>query len=404
VAVLALAALVGGWLLSPPWWNRLGADSVVFYSAATLAEGGGDPYDFGALARQERAVYANQPAEARGAFSPAPYSYPPLMTALWRLMLPLGERGFYWTNALLLLAAGMIGARLVMRASGLRRQALPLVAFVVSAPFVLGLVAANPSNLLFLAWAGAFYALTRGRAVACGLLLALTLVVKVPVGLVMAGALLLAWPGALAPGGVALLAGTALMAALNTIVLGPAAMRSWLDHLAGYGATLEAGTGYSQCCLAGLPGLLTGILPVAVATVLTGLAVAAVVAAGTRFRGWWRSLIDDRFTLLAVLVTAGLAVSPYLHLNDLVMLAVPVLFVASHRLGVTGRALLLTWGLGALPALAAGLVLSAVHPGGATPAGFGVMIIALTLAAVLAAVDAISHPAPARSDRGISPG
>ena len=77
VAVLALATILGAWLLSPPWWNRLGQDSVVFYSAATLAADGGNPYDFQALRAQEQQVHDQQPAAARGAFSPLPLRLSP---------------------------------------------------------------------------------------------------------------------------------------------------------------------------------------------------------------------------------------------------------------------------------------------------------------------------------------
>ena len=320
------------------------------------------------------------------------------MTSLWQLLLPLGERGFYWANVAILFAAGLVGTRLVLLAVGFQDKRVVLAGMVVSAPFVLGLVAGNPSNLLLLAWAAAFYAISRGRNVVGGALLAMGLV-KAPVGLAMAAALLLASPSLVA-GGLGFLAGAAIFLALNLLALGPGPMQSWLQSLAGYGATIgtAASTGYEQCCLAGLPGLLADHAPIAVAT---GVAVAAVVAviAAAGCRPWWRRAVaNDPLARVALLTAAFLATSPYLHLNDLVLEAVPLLYVASRHLTPVGRALLVAWGLGVVPPLAVSLALGLLLHGQAVSAiGFGILLSAATLVAVVLAVDPWLQPASAPS-------
>ena len=119
---------------------------------------------------------------------------------------------------------------------------------------------------------------------------------------------------------------------------------------------------------------------------------------------WRRSVASDPVARLALLTAVALAVSPYLHLNDLVLEAVPLLFLASRRLRPLTRAMLVTWGLGVIPALAVGLGIAlAVHTQVISSLGFGILLSGGTLLAVIAAVDGGRPPGPMVAQRAWGP-
>lgn len=387
VAILTLATVAGAWLLSPVWWNSLGNDSRVFYSAAGVADAGGNPYDFELLRAEETRVNRAAPPDQRQAFSPAPYAYPPLMTAVYESLLPLGERGFYWANVAILVAALALAYRLTAVGARWSNHRLGALALAVSAPSVLGLVAGNPSNLVFVAWAAGFYALARGRPVAAGAILAFTLI-KPPIGLAVTAALVLATPAAAGTLLLGFAAGTALFMAINLLVAGPGTTASWLEMLVSFASTVNVpGSANQQCCLAGLPALMLDHAPTTVAIAAASAVVAVVLVLALRRPSTRAALRRDWLGRVALLTAAALAVSPYLHLNDLVLLTVPLMVVASRQLNVVSVTALVTWGLGAVVPLLVGVILALMlHQNVVSSIGYGVVITALTLLAVAAAV------------------
>jgi hypothetical protein len=396
-----VAAVLGASLLTPLGRGGPGADSQVFYAAARLANDGGNPYDFSVLRAEEASIHREDPRAASAPFTPVSYAYPPLVTAFWIPFLPLGTQGFYWAEVLLLLAAGVVGARLVMEAVGFRDNRLALLAFVVSAPFLLGVVTGNPSNLAFLPWAVAFSAFAKGRPTLGGAVLVLMLA-KAPVGVALAAALLLASPALLPPALLGLFAGGALFLGLSLLALGPGAMAAWIDTVAGFGAAVPAAAGGNACCFVGLPSVAAGLVPTALATLVATLVVLVVVAFGLRHRETRLALVESSELRVALLTGAALAASPYLQLSDLVLEALPLLVICSRRLTMPARITLVIWGLGALPPLLiaafADLALGAHLPAISV---FGVALNGLTLGALLLALrydgqDVRARPAEVR--------
>jgi hypothetical protein len=90
--------------------------------------------------------------------------------------------------------------------------------------------------------------------------------------------------------------------------------------------------------------------------------------------------------LTALALSGALLLSPYLHLNDLLLLALPLLVIATAPLTLLGRITLVVWAVGTsvnlLLAFAEAQLLHAPRPGG--PAGFGLVLTVLAFAAVAA--------------------
>src|SRR5258708_23852385 len=161
-AALLISSLVSLWLLSPIFWDRLGGDSRAAYAAARLHLRGGDPYSFPELKREESAIdAATRAPSAPSHYSANPYYYPPVMTRLWEGLAPLGDRGFYWVGAAVLLLLGLLGLALILSALAWGNRWLPRPFFVVSPPMAVVLVSGNPSTLLLTASGGALLAATR---------------------------------------------------------------------------------------------------------------------------------------------------------------------------------------------------------------------------------------------------
>ena len=155
-SLLLISVLVSLWLVSPVFWDRLGGDSRAFYAAARLEGTGGDPYNFAQLTAEESRIDAAAgPPSAASGYSANPYHYPPAMTRAWEAFVPLGDRGFYWSNFAILLALGLLGMELILVALAWRNRWLVRVLLVVSPATTLVLVSGNPSTLLLAAWGGA---------------------------------------------------------------------------------------------------------------------------------------------------------------------------------------------------------------------------------------------------------
>jgi hypothetical protein len=87
---------------------------------------------------------------------------------------------------------------------------------------------------------------------------------------------------------------------------------------------------------------------------------------------------------LAVLLVAAVGATPYVHLNDLVLLALPLLLLAQTRGTFLGRLTELAWFVG-IPARLLALALAAAalnfrEPSGS--AGVGVVLVLLLLVAL----------------------
>ena len=385
-AVLVVSSLVSLWLFTPVFWDRLGGDSRAFYAATRVDLRGGDPYSFSQLTAEEAAVDAVAGAHpGTTAYGAAPYHYPPLMTRAWEALTPLGDRGFYWVNFGALLLLGLVGLELILAALSWSNRWLARAFFVVSPAMTVVLVSGNPSTLLLAAWGGALLAASRNRALLAGALLAAGWI-KPPVGIPVALALAIAGPASkrLLAAGFGL--GTAVFGAANLLIGSPAQTFRWLGSLFEFTATLnpKQATVIGQCCLTGLPALLLDRVSLPVAVLAAGAIAGGLWVVATR-----RGLIGagpEPLLPLALLTALALIVTPYVHLNDLVLEALPLLVIASQPLNVVSRPVLALWGLGA----AAPLTLATLFPQLAnaglpsTVAAFGLLLGLLTSLAMLA--------------------
>jgi Glycosyltransferase family 87 len=400
-AVLLLAStLISLWLFTPVFWDRLGGDSRAFYAAARVDLRGGDPYSFPQLTAEEAAIDAAAGGHTgTSAYGANPYHYPPLMTRAWATLTPLGDRGFYWVNFGFLLLMGLLGFELILAALSWSNRWLARGFFVVSPAMALVLVSGNPSTLLLAAWGGALLAASRNRALLTGSVLAVGWI-KPPVGIPVALAILLAGPASrrLVAAGFAL--GTAAFATANVLVGGPSATFRWLGSLFEFTATLnpKQAAVIGQCCLTGLPAVLLDHVSMPVA-VLAAAVIAGCVLLFAFQRGLLAARSPDPLLPLALLTSLALVVTPYVHLNDLVLEALPLLVIASQPLTLVSRPVLTLWGLGASAPLALSFLSASLNlptlP--SSVAGFGLLLAILTPLALVAGIRAQGEQVASRA-------
>jgi hypothetical protein len=381
-AAVVLAALIFGlWLFTPTWQAERGADFRDLYAAASLSSHGGDPYDPSQQFAEEDRLFKGTGVGS----THATYGYPPLFTAALRTALPLGEPSAYVVFAGLLAVAGATGFELLLAALNRNRRGLARAFFLTSTPMVLSLLVGNPSPVLLLSMAAAMWLLRRRRPLLAGLVLSVCLL-KLPVGLPAAAAIIVAAPWRRQRLALGFGAGTAGLVVLDLAVSGPAPMGRWLGSLAGYSAALAPHTSsaFSQTGLAGLPALFLDHVPLPLAVVLALVALAAVAAyvwSGGRLSA---NATAEPWLPGALLLVMLVGLTPYLHLNDLVLLAFPLLVVAGARPGIIGKLALLDYAIGAplLLLLVVALAATVGYRPGTSYAGSGISIVVLTLAAI----------------------
>ncbi|HEV1998825.1 MAG TPA: glycosyltransferase 87 family protein [Candidatus Dormibacteraeota bacterium] len=379
---LGFSVVLAAYLFTPTWWFEIGADAKVFYAAGQVAASGGDPYQVSQINRMEDLDY-NRGADVP--FGHAPYGYPPLVTALFRAGAALPEVTFYLVSLTILVAAGLAGFEFCLDYLGWQRRALPRAFFLASTPMALDAFVGNPSGILLLASAAGAWLVARGRPLAGGIALSV-MSLKPQVGLPIAAAILLGAPFAASPGHAVprawmltiggFGAGGALLAGLGIVLVGPSAFAHWMASLAAFGAALGPGgegSAFAQSGLAGLPSLFGGALPLA-AAILAPAAVLFVLSARV-LRPGSGALGQPTTAPLALAIAVFLALSPYLHLNDLVLGALPVLFIASEPQNALTRITLLVWTVGPLAREgAAALLGTRFGLGGVGQAGFGAVM------------------------------
>jgi hypothetical protein len=414
-------------MLFPIWLSQLstevfrGADAKVYYAAAELDSRGGNPNDGASLIHEGEVLY-NQPRGLHrgdpGAYYMAPYGFPRLFTRLSRPFLGLGVPGYYLAILAAITLACLLGLEALMTAMDWdRNRWLPRFFLLLSAPFAEDAFVGNVSAALFLSWALAFLIARRGRPLVGGLILSICLI-KIPVG-APAAAALIAFPPQ--PSGarstmqarlrlsLGLAIGAAGWAVLNIAVTGWEATMSWWSSLVGYGQALSVGpgTGYNLSDQAGLPSILLGRVATPLAVALATVPVAVVVGYVLYRRRKMRVSAPPGATT-ALAVAGALLLSPYLHLNDLLLLALPLLVIAAAPLKLLGRITLVVWAVGTsvnlLAAFTEAQVLHSPRQGGS--AGFGLVLAVLAFAAVaevasrgpsLSPAGNLTEPVPARA-------
>jgi hypothetical protein len=247
----------------------------------------------------------------------------------------------------ILLLLGLTGFELVLAAVGWGRRWLARAFFLASPAMALVLVSGNPSTLLLAGWGGALLAAVKNRALLAGALLAVGWV-KPPVGIPVGIALAISGPGSKRRLAAGFGLGTAAFGGANLVIAGTANSLHWLGSLFEFSATLNPRQTavIGQCCLTGFPALLSDRVPMPAAISLAAAAAAGLLWVASR-RGLLGAARPDPLLPLALVMALALVVTPYVHLNDLVLEALPVLVIASQSLTLVSRPALALWGLGA---------------------------------------------------------
>ena len=335
---------------SPIYTDHRGVDSRVFYAAGVMAAAGGSPYDApGFFAEQDRLF--NQPHGYRvgdpGYDYQHTYANPPLFTALLREARVVGWPAFFWVVAAASLAMGLLAFELILRVLAWEERRLPRLLFLFSSPMIIQAFFGNTSAILLLAWAAGLWLMSRRRELIGGSVLAFCWL-KPTVGLLVVAALLIAGPGGRRRAAAGFAAGSLLALVIDVALTGPAELQSWLHTLFAYGSALTGQAGAYADNINGLAGstaFLLAWLPRVPAIALAALAAGALFAwlhLSPRSRD---ALGDDPQLGLAVAMSVALAFSPYLHFNDLVLAAFPLLVLASRPLDAVTRGTLVAWGL-----------------------------------------------------------
>ncbi|HEV1998824.1 MAG TPA: glycosyltransferase 87 family protein [Candidatus Dormibacteraeota bacterium] len=403
-ACLCIALVFSIYLFTPVWWPEIGTDAKDLYAAGVLSASGGNPYQIAQQAAEEDRLY--NPPGVTHRYNQSAYGYPPVVTAALRLGARVSEPAYYLISLLFLLGVGLAGFEASLALLHWRSRWLARVFFLASAPMALDLFVGNPSALLLLFCGAGAWLVTRGRPLLGGLLLS-GMALKPQIGLPVAVAVIATAPlataapaemrlrmGMIAAAGLG--AGTAALALLGELLLGPGSLASWFMAARDFGKALGPGASaspFTQVGLAGLPALLMNRFSAPVAAILTAVVVVPAVAIVI-----WRhreALARPSLGPMAVGIALVLALSPYLHLNDLVLAAVPLLFVAELPLDATRRITLVTWAVGPYLAL---VVLTIVTPllgiSGLQQVGFGVVLTSLLLVSAVAGLQPTSGRPP----------
>jgi hypothetical protein len=181
---------------------------------------------------------------------------------------------------------------------------------------------------------------------------------------------------------------TAGWAVFNLAVAGMQTNIDWMSAMVRFGRALEAGAAtnaYSQSDLAGLPALLSAAMPTPVAVAVAVLAVAAVIGVVAWRQATRGSVLQPPGAMTALALAAALLVAPYIHLNDLLLEALPLLVIASASLRWPGRVALVIWAVGVPANLALAILQAQVfhfeRP--YAPVGFGLVLTAIAFAGVV---------------------
>lgn len=293
----------------------LGTDFLSFWTAGRMLHEGGEVYTAAAHIAAQRELFAQD-----GAYTA--FFYPP---SFLLFCYPLGFLPYFSALALWLLSTGMAflaAARLWLRRAGLDRP-LPLLA--AAFPPVLITITHGQTSFLAAALLGSGALLVRKRAVLAGVCFGLATIkpqfgVLVPLVLLLTGE----WRTIAVAGVTALLLGL-----VTTLAFGPAVWSGWLT-ISGeaQAAMTEGAVGFAKmqspfaaARLLGAPPALAYALQGAI-----GLAVAALLG-----RAAWRKRYS--LALASAMLAGAPLVTPFVLDYDLVLLAFPLIWLATKGFG-----------------------------------------------------------------------
>lgn len=346
-----------------------GSDFQVFYAGAVADRHGVNPFDWPNLWRVEQQVY-NGGVGHGTPFAFAPYADPPPFALLLRPLTAISEAAAYRLWATVILLCGALGAYLAVPSWPARPRILAAALTAISPVVLFDLRLGQNSTPLLLALGAAIWFTARKQPLIAGLCLGCGLLkphLMLPIALIV---VLAAPREARKP-----MAAGVLIAALAWGLVGVlfdggfAAYGHWLSSARQFGDSIR-----HQPDLASIPGMYLGTASTAMSGLLNAVCLAG--AAGIIVRLAIRARHGDpraRQDLLGGGIAVYLALSPYVHTSDQVLL-VPALLtligpnadgLRDHAVGLAAAAVILapmvvlrdyhTTGINALPALCVAL-------------------------------------------------
>ena len=321
-AALAGFELAGGYLV---YWYRVasgtlqGPDFFSFYAAARvfLVRGGGVVYDLATQKEFQEQITSHWP----GTFRVLPYIHPPYYTAL---ISPLGLFDFrtaYYVFAGINLALAALAIAVLLR-NELRTRQSRIVGAALAAgflPLFITLLQGQSDLVMLLPLVAAYIAWIKGRQATAGVFTGLALVK--PQLILLLPCLFIArraWRALAGFSAVALLLGL-----VSVLAIGGRGVINYLGVVSGWAAGSAEGwpiTGQTVYSLRGvleqLPG---GRMPALIVLAMLLVLVALSLS--------WRPNVSRLD--FAVAVAAGVALSPYQNLHDLVLLLLPGVTLAA---------------------------------------------------------------------------
>lgn len=309
-----------------PTDGALGADFNDFYVAAVAQSRGLNPYDGGVLTRLEVQTFGH------AGFSNTVAS-PPAFFVAFRPFTWLAPRQGYLLWLAISVVIWLLAVRACSATFGLDRARVVWM-LALGPPTVIAMFLGQISLLLTACYLWAICCVLHRRPARAGVLLALTLVkphlMLVPVALLCG----LSWRQGGRRTTAVTLAGAATLCALAIPFSEPDALRQWVQALVAYGSRFDRW----QPDISSLAGCYVPFVPRGVGRALSTLCLAGglayavwLVRRGIRGRvaagepRWWR--------LLALGIASWLAVLPYIHPYDDMLLLVPLLVLIARNSG-----------------------------------------------------------------------
>jgi Glycosyltransferase family 87 len=313
---------------SGPSGGGYGGDFAVFYEASKVMEAGHNPYNDNLLWNTERRDFAAAGLRIPPDRTLVRVGNPPIL--FWALRpiasLPFRAAGILWTSAMYLLS--LLGFLILLRWLGWRRRALPAAVFLAMPQVVLGAFYGDLIGLVFAAVAGSIVAARRYPTLSGALLGICWLKPHIALP-----AVLLIWAfhtEARRKLALGFLAASVFLGGLTLAAVGFAGVHEWIGGLLGWTQSIRG-----QPEIASMAGLYYLWASPALRTVLSGLCLA--VALGATFLTWrqFYPRVPDPLSI-GWLWGLWILCVPYAHINDAMLLTLPVLLL----LGRDGRELL----------------------------------------------------------------
>lgn len=307
-------------LLRGPTGAGFGADFAMFLGAAKVLALGGNPYNPAVLFASEHRMLAAQHLLMTKHVGLVRVGNPPLF--FWLLQpltrLPYQPVALVWILGMWSLAG--LGLFAVLRYFGWRRKLLPCLLFLFTPQVLVGVTVGNVAPLVFAAVACSLLLLRR-YPVAAGLTLG-AVWLKPQIGLPIVGLIILFHserPRSVVAG---FLAGTVALIGLTLATVGPHVLVDWLHALQGYNRDIA-----HQVWVSSLASIYYTWAPMTLRIALIGLSLG--LATVLTLACWWKcgATRPAPWTSVAWLWVVWFLVTPYAHIDDEIVLAIPVVAV-----------------------------------------------------------------------------